>query len=574
MANPFAASKEVGKALIKPATILPRQGILFLQRRTSRRNALLMFRLITILVSLIVLHTLMFRYLMGFEGRSFSWATSLYWTFSNMTTLGLGDINFRSDLGRLYTVFTLLSGLSFILVLLPFTLIQLFQSPARVNRELPQETSGHVILTHLDPITTALVERLEQFRVPYVYLVPDLDEALSLSDRGVKVVTRELDDPETYRLVRVQRASLVATTGSDETNAAVTFAVRQISQEVPVFASAMKHSAEEVLQLAGASRVTRFEETMAQALARRITAGDALAHVIGQIDDLSIAEATASGTPLVGKTLAEARLNELVGLNVIGAWERGSFVPAEPHVRISNRMVLILAGNQAAIERYNELFCIYNAAAGPIIIVGRGKVGSALGKTLELRELDYVTIERRGGLEAGIPHLIAGDAADTDVLQKAHINEAPAVVLTSHDDHENIYLTTLLRHLRPDIQILSRLTLERTVPLLHKAGCDFVLSYASMGANGIFNMLRSGSILMIAEGLDVFKVQVPSSLARKSLKKIQARDLGGCSIVGIVSDGTITLHPDSATILTPSSSLILIGTLEHERRFFDLFSTH
>lgn len=571
MPSPFAASKRVGKALIRPATILPRQGMLFLQRRTSRRNALLVLRLILILIGLIVLHTVVFRYLMELEGRHFSWATSLYWTFSNMTTLGLGDIIFRTDAGRLYTIFALLTGLSFILVLLPFTLIQLFQSPARVHRELPPETSGHVILTHVDPVTSALVERLEQFQVPYVYLVPDLDDALALSDRGIRTVTGNLDDPETYRKVRAMRASLVATTGMDETNAAVTFAVRQAAPDVPVFASAVKHTAEKVLRVAGSSRVIRFEDTMAAALARRITAGDALAHVIGHIDDLAIAEATASGTPLMGKTLAEAKLEELVGLHVIGAWEHGSFVQANPEVRISSRMVLLLAGDQAAIDRYNELFCIYNAAAGPIVIVGKGKVGSALGQALQLRELDYTIIERSMALEQRIPHLIPGDASDPAVLDKAHIGEAPAVVLTSRDDHENIFLATLIRDLRPDVQILSRVTLERTVPLLHKAGCDFVLSYASMGANSIFNMLRSGSILMIAEGLDVFKVGVPRSLRGKALRRIRQHDLGGCSLVGLVAGGTLTLHPDPAVTLSPDASLILIGTLESERRFFTNF---
>ena len=567
MPNPFDVPKEVGRLLIKPAALLPRRGMLFLHRRTSRRNALLLLRLLFVLVGLIAIHTALFEYLMSLEGRSYSWITALYWTFSNMTTLGLGDITFFSDAGRLFNIIVLLSGLSFILILLPFTLIQLFQSPARLHRDLPPQTAGHIVLTHFDPITNTLLRRLDQFHIPYVHLVSDLDEALSLLNQGQKVVFGDTDDPETYRKVRAHNASLVAATGSDEINAAITYAVRQVSATVPVFSSATKESAEGVLKLAGATRVMKLDEMMAQSLARRITASDALAHVIGHVDDLAIAEATAAGTPLVGKTLAEARLDALVGAHVVGIWEHGSFREPRENTIISSRTVFLLAGDEGVFERYNELFCIYNAAKGPILVIGAGKVGRALGMALKTRELEYRIVERSSLVQIEGPHVVHGDASDVSVLREARIDDAPAVVLTSHDDHENIFLTTLIRHLRPDVQILSRVTMERTIPLLHKAGCDFALSYASMGANGIFNMLQSGNILMVAEGLDVFKVPVPVGLAGKPLLRFSPQKLHGCSIIGLVDRGSTVVHPVPSTLLEAGSSLILIGTIENEQRF-------
>ena len=39
--------------------------------------------------------------------------------------------------------------------------------------------------------------------------------------------------------------------------------------------------------------------------------------------------------------------------------------------------------------------------------------------------------------------------------------ESPAVVITTHDDDVNVYLTLYCRRLRGDIQIISRATLER-----------------------------------------------------------------------------------------------------------------
>ena len=53
----------------------------------------------------------------------------------------------------------------------------------------------------------------------------------------------------------------------------------------------------------------------------------------------------------------------------------------------------------------------------------------------------------------------------TKLLDRAGINKAPAVVITSHNDESNIYLTIYCRKLRPDIQIITRAFLHRSVNL-------------------------------------------------------------------------------------------------------------
>src|SRR5690554_5013883 len=132
---------------------------------------------------------------MATEGRDHSWATGLYWTLTVMSTLGFGDITFESDAGRVFSVVVLLSGSIALLVLLPFVFIEFFWTPwmeaqaaARAPRALPEDTSGHVLLTHWDAVSAALVERLQRYGVPYAVIVPDLQEALRLADLGVRAV--------------------------------------------------------------------------------------------------------------------------------------------------------------------------------------------------------------------------------------------------------------------------------------------------------------------------------------------------------------------------------------------------
>lgn len=66
-----------------------------------------------------------------------------------------------------------------------------------------------------------------------------------------------------------------------------------------------------------------------------------------------IAEASVSGTPLVGQTLREARLRDRFRLNVAGVWERGAFEVGLPATRLTETSVLFLAGPREALAAYD-----------------------------------------------------------------------------------------------------------------------------------------------------------------------------------------------------------------------------
>jgi Trk K+ transport system NAD-binding subunit len=97
----------------------------------------------------------------------------------------------------------------------------------------------------------------------------------------------------------------------------------------------------------------------------------------------------------------------------------------------------------------------------------------------------------------------------------------------------NIYLTIYCRRLRPDIQIISRATLDRNISILHTAGANLVMSAASLAANTIFNLLISDKVLMVSEGLNIFRVTTHPSLANKTLRESQIREETGCTIIAI-----------------------------------------
>ena len=109
----------------------------------SRANLAALLKYFAFLVLLVTAYAVLFHLIMSrIEGQQHSWITGFYWTLVVMTTLGFGDITFTSDVGRLFSLVVLLSGVVFLLVMLPFLFIRLFYAPwleSRVRLRAPRE---------------------------------------------------------------------------------------------------------------------------------------------------------------------------------------------------------------------------------------------------------------------------------------------------------------------------------------------------------------------------------------------------------------------------------------------------
>ncbi len=550
----------------------------FLGDRSSRTNLKTLLRLVGVLFGLIIIYTLVFHHLMELEGQKHTWITGLYWTLTVMSTLGFGDITFQGDTGRVFSIVVLVTGVMFLLVILPFTFIEFFYAPwmkaqasARTPRKLPPDTRGHVIFTCLDPVTRALIPLLERYGHPHVLLCSQVAEALEYYDQGIPVAIGDLDDPETYRNIRLREAAMLVATCSDVLNTNITFTARELAEFVPIAAIASSDPSRDVLELAGATLVLRLEQTMGWALARRVIGKDAAAHPIGTTGGLVISEANAAGTPLEGKTLAESGIRALTGVSVIGVWDHGRLRSVDPGTVILRQTVLVLAGTEAQMEAYNSTFSHPDQAACHVVIVGGGRVGRITSDSLQEAGITPALIEKIPERVANRPEAIIGDATHIEVLRAAGAREAATVIITSHDDDLNISLTIYFRRLRENLQIISRCTHERNVQTLHRAGADLVLSSASMGAHSIFNLLRDSDHLLLAEGVLVFPSPIPDSMTGRRLADCALRSETGCTIIAVESGGERVVNPPPDFILPESGKLLLIGTLEAEERFLRQF---
>lgn len=551
----------------------------FISNKNTKVNISRLLKFLGVLLVLISIYGVLFHIIMEKEGQHHSWITGFYWTLVTMSTLGFGDITFTSDLGRFFSMVVLGSGIIVLLIMLPFTFIEFFYAPwmeaqsrARAPKELPPSVKDHVIITSFDPITRSLIEKLKQYNKEYVLLVQDLQEALDLYDNGYRVMLGEPDDPSTYDKIHADQASLIVTNGSDMFNANVAHTVRENNKNVKIVATANSHDSIDILKLAGCDHVLHMGNLLGRALSRRILGQDARVHTVGRLGNIVIAEATAYETPLVGQTLREAKLREKLGINIVGIWERGKFLGSHPDLTIRGHSVIMMAGSVDQLRNYDELFSIYGVSEEPVIIIGGGRVGRAAAYHLKRRNIKFKIIDKNPDRILNDKNFILGDANDINTLKKAGIDNAHSVIISTNQDDINIYLTIYCRHLRPNIHLVARATLERNVSSLHRAGADFVMSYATMGANAVFNIYEENDIIMIDESLNVFSLKTPIKLAGKTLIEADIRHKTGCSVIAYTKDEEQIINPDPTQPIPENGDLILIGETEAEQRFIDLYS--
>jgi Trk K+ transport system NAD-binding subunit len=306
-------------------------------------------------------------------------------------------------------------------------------------------------------------------------------------------------------------------------------------------------------------------------MARRSLGGETRANVVARFDRLVIAEAPVLGTPLAGKRVAESRIREATGVTIVGVWERGIFTPAGPDTPIAASSVLLLAGTQEQIDAFDQLVLIYGAPDAPVLVVGGGRVGRSAAATLADRGVPYRIVERRREMIRDEEHYVHGSAADLAVLERAGIRAAPTTIVTTNDDATNVFLTVYCRQLRPNMQIVVRSTHEKNISTLHRAGADIVMSSASMGADAILNVLERNDLFMVAEGLDVFRVPAPASVAGRTLAESRIREETGCLVLAIERpDGTV-VNPGATEVIDEGEQLILIGTTDAQRELMKEF---
>jgi Trk K+ transport system NAD-binding subunit len=252
--------------------------------------------------------------------------------------------------------------------------------------------------------------------------------------------------------------------------------------------------------------------------------------------------------------------------------ERAHVRSVSPELTLSDVSVPVALGSPEQVDALKALLGgSGDEAFHPALVIGAGKVGRAAVAALRKRGFPVSVVEKGPGsrpppgLETG--QFVVGDAADREVLEEASLEEAAAVLLTTNDDAVNVYLAVYCRRLKPELNIVSRITHERNVDAIYRAGADFVLSYASLGREHLISYLLGREPVMIGEGTDFFVAEVPDNLVGRPLRESGVGERTGLVVIGLEHGVQTAANPSPDTVLPPGGRLLMLGTAAQRKAF-------
>ncbi|HEY5672919.1 MAG TPA: NAD-binding protein [Malonomonas sp.] len=543
-------------------------------RGKARQNLKVLLYYTMFLLLMTLSYATIFRYLMfHLEGREYSFIAGVYWTITVMTTLGFGDITFHSDLGYIFAALVTISGVVFLLIILPFGLISLFLAPwieerlrFRPDFSLPEGTSGHVVLFGCNPIARVLIHNLTSLAIPFVVVTEDYQESLRLEEAGVKVACGSVTDKALLKKVRVESARYIFANLDDTQNVNLCLTIRSLCK-TPIAAIVTDPEHVDLVRLAGADKAVPLTRIIGRYLGIRATTQGALAHVLDSIGQLKIAEIPVYGTPFSDQTLEQAQIRQKTGLAVVGVWERGVFTIPSKDTLLTPNSLVVLAGTSEQLTQM-ETLTGEQASDDLVFILGHGRIGCAAANFLDNKPVPYILIDRAENQHCEKHISVVGDATNCNLLRQSGIELAKGLIVTTNDDNTNVFLTLSSRHTNPHIRIVARANKEESVEQLYAAGADFVVSNASVGANILTNILESKESIFLTEGLAIFRRQLPATLIGKTLEQSRIRPLTGCSVVALETDSAEPLpSPAPDIVLQAGMKLVMIGSSQQEEKF-------
>ncbi|MBW2453440.1 MAG: NAD-binding protein [Deltaproteobacteria bacterium] len=558
------------------------QFLAILKQREMRQNVKALLKVLAVTCVVIAVYSVAFHLLMLHEGQEHSWLTGVYWTLTVMSTLGFGDITFHTDLGRGFSVLVLLTGVLLLLIVLPFAFIRHFYAPwleaqirVKAPRKVDPAVKDHVIIGRHDAIADVLIAQLDAQGVDYVVLEPDPTKAVALHEEGVKVLVGERDSVDTWRAAGAGRARMAVANLGDTDNTNLTLTLREHAPDLPVAAVVDDFDAVDILELAGADHVVALSHQLGEHLAAHTSAGKVGAHVIGQVDQVMIAEFLVRGTGLAGKTIRETELRDRTGLSVVALSERGRLVPANPDQMLTEDCVIVVGGGPDQVQALNDTHVIEHPSDEAVVVIGGGKVGRAAIRALAERGVRANVIEANESLRPRLEELadrvVIGRAEELRHMQAVGIERAPSVLLTTHDDAVNIFLAVYARRLNPEGHIISRVTHLRNAESLHRAGANFILSSSSLGATMLLSVLQERELVVVGEGIDVFVRPLPPSLEGRTLADSAIGAKTGLNVIGARGQGQALAVPTADEKLCAGSEIVLLGTPAQLQAFNEAF---
>ena len=282
-----------------------------------------------------------------------------------------------------------------------------------------------------------------------------------------------------------------------------------------------------------------------------------------------------------GVSLLDAAYYATVTLSTTGY---GDITPLTDGARLVNILVItplrilfliVLIGTtlEALTARTREEFRIRrwrSRVRQHVIVCGYGTKGRSAIRSLQssgtpLEQIVVVDPEPRAIDEANSVglHGIVGDASRTDVLRRAHVERARAVIVAANRDDASVLITLTVRQLNASVPITTSVREEENAQLLRQSGADTVITTSATAGRLLGLSTDAPRVVATVEdlvtggqGLDLHQRRVTAG--EVGLGPRQLRD-----VVLSVTRGGRTLRFDDPLIGTLQSEDVLVVVRSH-----------
>ncbi len=523
--------------------------------------------LIAMVPVLLLLLGLGYQYgMIHFEGVDRSLADGITWAAESLTTTGYGrDSVWHHPVMQAYVVAVQFAGVLFLFLIFPIFFIPFIEErfEARLSRRLP-DLKGEVLIFRSGPAVTSFVAELKREGVPVVFFEEDEATARRIRERHPWVVLGDLRDEEPD-LTNLSDARGIILNGEDDQNAAMALGARAQGYEGPIIAMVRNPERRPPLLRTGATAAFTPDHLLAAALASRasVRIGPRVAGIHHLGHNLDVAEMRVDpGSPLIGRSIAEARIREETGTTIVALWEAGALIAQPtPDMRFSNGTVLIGVGTEEGLRRLGQL-AVPVPRSGAFVVIGTGEVGRKVTEVL-LDAGERVVV--LGAAEhPGVD--VVGDHLGFDTLMRAGIREAQGIIIALETDSAALFAVAVIRNLAPDKMIFVGARRVENVSRIHRAGADFALSVSQVAGKLLaFHLLGKVSVDLEAEVTLVATAAGP--FAGKPLVTKRIREESGCAVVAVERGDEVIVEFAGFTI-APDDTLYLSGSHEAIARFY------
>ncbi len=224
-----------------------------------------------------------------------------------------------------------------------------------------------------------------------------------------------------------------------------------------------------------------------------------------------------------------------------------------------------------------------------VIICGYGRNGQQTARELMAHNYPMIVIDQNHEVVMKAMNknasYIEGDATLDDILLKANIKTARALITTLPVDADNLYVVLSARALNPGMVIISRASNESSEVKLRMAGVDNVVMPERVGGTHMANLVVRPDIVEFLEHVSIHSEDptlleeivcdtLPEQTLNKSINEIGIRRVTGTNIIGYkTADGRYILNPKPETKLFAGSKLFVLGTSEQIEKMKEILNS-